>query len=174
MRLNRFSLLHSLNCGEYAIVTSETEISAMIAQLLIGSLVISLTVIVEAAFMGVAEHVLMKNGKWMMREPHRIRQVIALIGVTLWLIAAISVAVWLWAVTYLAVGSFDAMEPALYFSIVTFTTLGFGDVLLTEQWRLLSGLAAANGLLIFGLSTAFMVEFLGRVRKAQANNHEDA
>lgn len=142
----------------------------MIVQLLIGSFVISLSVVVVAIFIGLAEHVLMRYGKWIVSEPQRIRLVVSLTGVTLWLIAAISAAVWLWAVTYLAVGAFDAMEPALYFSIVTFTTLGFGDVLLTEQWRLLSGLAAANGLLIFGLSTAFMVEFLVRVRRAQAEN----
>ncbi|MEM9736953.1 MAG: ion channel, partial [Pseudomonadota bacterium] len=52
---------------------------------------------------------------------------------------------------------------ALYFSVVAFTTLGFGDVLLPQEWRLLAGLSAANGLLIFGVSTAFLVEVFRRV-----------
>ena len=39
---------------------------------------------------------------------------------------------------------FHALEPALYFSLVSFSTLGFGDIILDEKWRLLSGLTAAN------------------------------
>ncbi len=67
-------------------------------------------------------------------------------------------------------GTFDAFEPARYFSVVSFTTLGFGDIVLAAEWRLLSGLSAANGLLVFGLSTAFLVEFLTRLRQAQSNS----
>ena len=89
---------------------------------------------------------------------------------TLWLMAAHSLGVWIWAATFLMLGTFSALEPALYFSVVSFTALGFGDVVLTPQWRLLSGMSAANGLLIFGLSTAFLVEFLSRLRKAQARS----
>jgi len=70
--------------------------------------------------------------------------------------------------TFPMLGTFDALEPALYFSVVSFTTLGFGDVVLTPQWRLLPGMSAANGLLIFGLSTAFLVEFFTHLRKAQS------
>ena len=81
-----------------------------------------------------------------------------------------SLGVWIWAATLLTLGAFGALEPALYFSVVSFTALGFGDVVLTPQWRLLSGMSAANGLLIFGLSTAFLVEFLSRLREAQASS----
>jgi len=86
----------------------------------------------------------------------------------LWLMAAHSAGVWIWAATFLAIGAFDALDPALYFSVVAFTTLGFGDITLAAEWRLLSGMLAANGLLIFGLSTAFLVEFLSRLRQAQS------
>jgi len=142
----------------------------MILQLVIGTFVIVLSIVIEAVFIGVAEHASLRYGAWLVRKPHRPRLVASLAAVTLWLMAATGIAVWLWAITYMAVGAFDALEPALYFAIVTFTTLGFGDVLLTEEWRLLSGLAAANGLLMFGLSTAFLVEFLVRVRRAQTES----
>jgi len=140
----------------------------MIEQLAIGSLVISMTVIVEATFIGVAIAALTRLGSWLVRPPHGPRTVSALVGVTLWLMAAHSVGVWIWAATFLMLGAFDALEPALYFSVVSFTTLGFGDITLSEQWRLLSGVSAANGLLLFGLSTAFLVEFLTRLRQAQS------
>jgi hypothetical protein len=67
-----------------------------------------------------------------------------------------------WAMTFLAVGAFDALEPAVYFALVSFTTAGFGDITLGPDWRLLSGLTTANGFLMFGWSTAYMVELMRR------------
>ena len=63
---------------------------------------------------------------------------------------------------FLAVGAFDALEPAVYFALVSFTTAGFGDITLGPDWRLLSGLTTANGFLMFGWSTAYMVELMRR------------
>ena len=67
-------------------------------------------------------------------------------------------AVWGWAALYIALGLFDALEPALYFSIASFTTVGYGDVVLEPGWRLLAGMTATHGLLSFGLFTALLVE----------------
>ena len=60
----------------------------------------------------------------------------------------------IWAISYLALDAIQSFEEALYFSIVTFTTLGFGDITLKESWRLLASLQAANGIIVFGWSTA--------------------
>ena len=66
----------------------------------------------------------------------------------------------LWALTYLFVLPGDAIatyEKALYFSFVTFTTLGYGDVTLTtHEWRILSGIEAMDGILLAGWSTALL------------------
>jgi hypothetical protein len=62
----------------------------------------------------------------------------------------------IWAALYMVLGEFSEFSTALYFSAVTFATLGYGDIVLTERWRLLSPIEAANGILMFGLSTAFM------------------
>lgn len=139
----------------------------MLLQLVIGSGVISLTIVVEAAFIGITIVTLKRFGSWLSVPPHAFKTVLALMGVTLWLLAALSICVWLWAATYITIGLFEELEPALYFSVVAFTTLGFGDVTLPESWRLLSGLSAANGLLLFGLNTAFLVEFMNQLRHAQ-------
>lgn len=71
--------------------------------------------------------------------------------------------IWIWAVVYLALGEFPAMEPALYFSTVVFTTVGFGDVVASSDWRLLASCEAASGFLLFGLSTAVLFEVLREV-----------
>ena len=64
---------------------------------------------------------------------------------------------WGWAVLYLYVGEFSDLGRALYFSAVTATTLGYGDITLSEQWQLLSTIEAMGGLILFGASTAFLI-----------------
>ena len=54
-------------------------------------------------------------------------------------------------------------ESALYFSSVTYTTLGYGDIVLTDGWRLLCGLQAMNGTLLFGWSTALLFLLVQRL-----------
>jgi hypothetical protein len=68
-----------------------------------------------------------------------------------------------WAGVYLLVGAVEKLEAALYFSLVTFTTLGYGDVLLDERWRLMAAFEAANGIIIFGMTTAVVVAVVQRV-----------
>jgi len=65
----------------------------------------------------------------------------------------------------MSLGIFEELEVAVYFSLVAYTTLGFGDVILPEQWHILAGLTAANGFLVFGWSTAFHVEYVSRLNK---------
>lgn len=71
--------------------------------------------------------------------------------------------IWIWAVVYMLLGEFDDLETALYFSTATFTTLGFGDILASVEWRLMASCEAAAGMLLFGLSTAFLFEVLSEV-----------
>ena len=57
---------------------------------------------------------------------------------------------------YLALGEFRALETALYFSVVTATTLGYGELVLSERWRLLSTFEAMGGLMLVGVSAAYV------------------
>lgn len=67
----------------------------------------------------------------------------------------------IWAALFMVLGEFDTFSQALYFSGVTFATLGYGDVVLSAHWQLLSPLEAANGILMFGVSTAVMTAAVG-------------
>jgi hypothetical protein len=82
----------------------------------------------------------------------------------------------LWAVVYVGLGAIESFEKALYFSMVTFTTLGYGDIVLPEQWRLLSSFEAANGIIIFGWTTAIVIAVVERLffRNADAEFFRDA
>jgi voltage-gated potassium channel len=70
-----------------------------------------------------------------------------------------------WAVAFfLLPGNTDLknFEDAVYFSLVTFTTLGYGDMVLDERWRILSGAEAVNGILLAGWSTALLFSVVQR------------
>jgi voltage-gated potassium channel len=62
----------------------------------------------------------------------------------------------LWAIFYLSYGLFKDFETSLYFSLKSYSTVGYGDVLLPDTWRLLGTFEAISGALLVGLSTAFL------------------
>jgi hypothetical protein len=62
----------------------------------------------------------------------------------------------IWAALFLLLGEFEDFPGALYHSSVNFSTLGYGDVVMSERWRLLGPLEAINGILMFGISTSVM------------------
>ena len=65
----------------------------------------------------------------------------------------------LWAALFIICGEFSAFGAAYYHSAVNYTTLGYGDVIMSSSWVLLGPLEAANGMLMFGVTTA-MIFFL--------------
>ena len=69
----------------------------------------------------------------------------------------------LYALVYLGLGEFETVESAFYFSISTFTTVGFGDIVLEPEWRVLAGIESAIGFLLIGWSTAFLVSLTSRI-----------
>ena len=85
--------------------------------------------------------------------------------------AVLTVEVWLWALVYLAVGALDTWESALYFSTSTFSTVGYGDVTLDPEWRMLGALESVNGFLLIGWSTAYLIAASMRVGPFKAGEH---
>jgi hypothetical protein len=61
-----------------------------------------------------------------------------------------------WAVLFIICGEFTDFGAAFYHSAVNYTSLGYGDVIMTPSWRLLGPLETANGTLLFGVSTAMI------------------
>src|SRR5262249_6137644 len=68
-----------------------------------------------------------------------------------------------WAALLVMCGEFREFADAYYLSAVNYTTLGYGDLLLTPSWRLLGPLEAANGALAFGVSTAMVFAVIQRL-----------
>ena len=68
----------------------------------------------------------------------------------------------LWAVAYQALGAIEGFEPAIYFSMVTFTTLGYGEIVLDPGYRLMASCEAAIGIIMFGWTTAIVIATVQR------------
>ncbi|EEE37063.1 Ion transport 2 [Rhodobacteraceae bacterium KLH11] len=81
----------------------------------------------------------------------------------LFIVLTHTVQVWIWAIVWVLGDVLPDWNTALYFSLVTFTTLGYGDIVLGEGLRIFGAFAAVTGLLAFGLSTAFLVALMTRV-----------
>ena len=84
-----------------------------------------------------------------------------------------AVQIYIWALAYLVLlpeGELHSLEEAVYFSFVTFTTLGYGDITLSEGWRVLSGLEALNGILLVGWTTALLFTIVQRIWQSMSTD----
>jgi hypothetical protein len=68
-----------------------------------------------------------------------------------------------WATLFMIIGEFEDFGTAFYHSTVNFTSLGYGDIVMSEDWRLLGALEAANGVLMFGLSAGMFLSVMSRL-----------
>ena len=138
----------------------------MLALLLVSVLLVALTVVIHAVgttqwmhFIG--RRFMGPDGRF---KPKESLPVVMWTAVVLMLLHVIEVAVW--AVAYLVltpISSLVTFEQATYFSVVTFTTLGYGDITLAaHEWRMLSGIEALNGILLVGWTTAFLFAVVQR------------
>ena len=136
----------------------------MLKQLVIGSMVIVATVAIQAEMFGLMTRRHEPVLTWTRHQFRRMAGTVFISIAMLMVLATMTIEVWLWAAVLIATGAVNGLEPAVYFSLVCFTTLGFGDITLPQEWRLLSALIGANGFLMFGWSTAFMVELIRKSR----------
>jgi voltage-gated potassium channel len=126
---------------------------------LIGAVLVAITVMFHAVgttylVRYLARTFLDQQGRWGSR-----RALVALMIVAIVLVFLHTFEIIMWAGTYrvlVPVSELPDFETAVYFSFVTFTTLGYGDITLSDGWRLLSGIQALNGILLVGWSTALM------------------
>lgn len=137
----------------------------MYIQITLGFALIILSIVIQVTFIEIAVRTLKKVvGTDDPRPPSFSKFVITLTAISSWLLIATGVVIWMWSFTLLSLGIFETWEETIYFTLVDFTTLGFGDVQLPFNWRLLSGFIAADGFVLFGLNTAVLIEAMVRLR----------
>jgi hypothetical protein len=131
----------------------------MVTRLIVACSVMALCVIIHAAGLAVAL-------RWL-RHPagtHRVLSDLRLfIRVAVWIVILHLVEILAWAGLYVWNTALPDMGTAVYFSAVTYTTTGYGDVVLPPRWRLDGGVEALTGILMCGWSTGFFVAVVNRL-----------
>ena len=74
----------------------------------------------------------------------------------------------LWGFLFVGLGEFEELYPAIYHSAVNFTSLGYGDVVMKQEWKLLGPLEAANGVLMMSMTAAALTAILQNIIRSQA------
>src|SRR5262245_20075980 len=111
-------------------------------------------VIVQSAGMLMLIHWL-AGVRQVLESPNVFRRVGLLLRVFVWVVFLHLVQVVLWAFVFLRAGELPNPETAVYFSLVTYTTIGFGDVVLAPGWRLLARMVGVCGGVLAGRAAAF-------------------
>jgi voltage-gated potassium channel len=118
---------------------------------------------------------------WMLDRRERSKEEMRTFGYMILLLVAFSVIIALhmveismWAGFYYTRSLFQDFETAFYFSITSYTTIGFGDVVLPRAWRMLGGIEGVTGVLLCGLSTAFVFAIINAMFQMRAQRRTNS
>lgn len=141
----------------------QTRGTTMILQLLFALSLTCITVVIHA--LGTLQALTHLTRIWRQRIEHPRPlameiQIVRLVGILL-LLHLIEAGAW--AAFYLLSGDLPDIETAVYFSMTSYTTVGYGDVVLPAPWRILGPIEAAVGIMMFGWSTAIIVAAITRI-----------
>ena len=98
-------------------------------------------------------------------SPTSLQGIAATFGVVLGLFLLHGIEIWLYAALYLVLGAMPDLQMAVYFSTITYSTIGYDDKGLPLEWSLVAAIEGINGVLLLGWSTAFVVSIVGRLYK---------
>ena len=136
----------------------------MFANLALATVMVILTVSIHLGGLLILLWILRDRAHRVRAHESRLGQLLVILFVVLGIFAIHTVEIWLYGAAFWAVGAVKDFEAALYFSTVTFTTIGYGDIVLEGDWRLFGAIEGGNGLILFGWSTAFLLSVTSRLR----------
>ncbi|MGX6647548.1 ion channel [Maricaulaceae bacterium MS644] len=139
----------------------------LVLPLLLSALMVALTVIVQIAGLAVLIWIMRWRAPRIASLTYVLQQAGVILIVVLGLFATHAVQIWLYAAVYIALGEFQTFEAALYFSTSSFTTVGYGELVIESRWRILAAIQSANGFLLLGWSTVFLISVLSRLRSVE-------
>jgi voltage-gated potassium channel Kch len=161
------SLNHAFDESATASISDDQALTqgnlTVLAQLALGSVMILVTVVSHGLFSAAGVATLTNFFRSHGKPSTHLRAAIILGLFVLWMFLGTVSASIAWAILYTQLGAISSFEESIYFSLVTMATLGYGDVVLAQPWRLLSGIQGANGSFLFGWSTALTFYAVQRI-----------
>jgi hypothetical protein len=145
----------------------QTQQVAILVPLAVGVCAIVSTIVIHAlALVAVVNFVRREKGLGRVGAGFWADVSIVIVAVSFTL-AAHLVEIALWAILFMACGEFHEFGPAFDHSAVNYSTLGYGNVVMTPSWRLLGPLEAMDGMLMFGVTTAMVFAVIQRLVKTR-------
>lgn len=135
----------------------------VVNQLLFGTLVLGVCAVIQVFAIVYAVDRLMWLRSLLDVEHHINRRVLVLLAAFAAVVVIHTIQVFIWGAILVYLDALPSTDDAIYFALVTYTTLGYGDVVASEGYRVFAAMAAVTGLLAFGLSTAFLVGLVSRM-----------
>lgn len=149
----------------------------MLINLLFGIPVMLLCLVFQAVFITVGLREYTQRVQQVERLDSTLFQISLLALVMFLMLLSNFIQMMAWALLFVLLDEFDSFGKAVYHSAVNFATLGYGDIVLSERWRMLGPLEAATGILMFGVSTSVMtaaiVDLMQRNAKRQGLKRGD-
>jgi hypothetical protein len=139
----------------------------MLKQLLLGGFVRVINITIHSMIMATVVGVAQRVSATKLLHPSLFLAVVMVPIVTV-LLATHTAEVMVWASAYALVDAAPENAQLVYFAFVNFATLGYGDIVPVDRWTLLGPIAAMNGALLFGRSTAVIFEVLRKTMKRGA------
>lgn len=99
------------------------------------------------------------------RHHFSLKRAVGILIIVLALFTLHGIEIWLYAAVYLLIDAIQNLEAAVYYSTITYASIGFGDTEMARQWRLVGAIEGINGVLLLGWSTAFFVTVVARLPK---------
>ncbi len=141
----------------------------MIVQILLGSLMLVTCSATHILILLLTINILKRIDLSWRTDLHVLKNGALLTTAFLAVVFSHTVQVWSWAAAFVLLDAIPNLSDAIYFSLVTYTTLGYGDIIVSSQFRIFAAMAAVTGLLNFGLSTAFLVGLFSRILQGLEN-----
>ena|ERR1700687_4280186 len=143
----------------------------MLTNLALGTLLIAVTVVTHTFGLIALSGSMTRVITWFRLHRHDFGRTVAMVAIVLGLFLLHTVEIWLWAAMFVVTHAIGQFQDALYFSTVTFATVGSGDVTVTSSWRLLASLEAIDGFMLIGWSIAYLVAASTRYGPFRAGEH---
>ncbi len=142
----------------------------MLVELALSTVMVLLTVVLHGGGLLVLGRLLEMRERSKERariSPVSIDGALVAVLATLGLLILHGVEIWLYAALYRGIGAIETLRDAVYFSTITYASIGFSDAVVTPEWKLLGAIEGINGALLLGWSVAFFVTLMTRFMPAR-------
>ncbi len=139
----------------------------LFAPLALSAALVLVTVVIQIVGLAVFIWIMRRRASRFAGFSYVLQQLGVILAVVMGLFLLHALQIWLYAVVYLALNEFESFEAALYFSTSSFTTVGYGEIFIESRWRIVAAIQSANGFLLLGWSTIFLLSVLTRLRSVE-------